>query len=302
MFTLRPTTPTDVVPIQALLHAVWNRDEGAIAYHGGGRVPGVVALEDGQPIGYASPRRGTLHPTHLYVGVHVHPDTRRRGVGSALWEAVTQGISSSLKTATYATQPEAVRFLERRGLRVSLETHLPTLDPALLNGGVVDRWAGAARALGYDLLPMTALTGPEVRRDLTRLHLDVYAHTHRHDPPAASSLEEAEEDFLEGDLQPAWLWAARRSGKLAGVSSVRTTDDPVGGDLGWFGVTAEHAADGAALTLALTGLALRAAGRDGVREVAAELDSADPNARHLLAALPWQAGRIWLTFTSAPPV
>ncbi|EYB67116.1 hypothetical protein DEIPH_ctg051orf0024 [Deinococcus phoenicis] len=298
MFTLRPATPKDAVPILTLLGGVWDGDEEAVAYHGGGRTPGVIALEEGRLVGYASLRRGTLHPTHLYVGVHVHPDARRRGVGAALWEAVTAGVSGSLKTATSAHHPEALRFLERRGLRVSVRTHQPTLDPAVLTGAEVEEWVGAVRARGYDLLPMAALTGPNVRRDLARLHLEVYAHTHRHDPPAAAAL--AGVDFLGDDLNPAWLWMARRAGQLAGVASIRTTADPAGGELGWFGVTAEHAAEGAALTRALTGLALRAAGADSVREVAAELDSADPNALDLLHALPWHPGRVWLTLVSTP--
>lgn len=296
-FTLRPTTPDDAADLSALLRAAWNADDDAVAYHGGGRVVEIAALEDGQLTGYASLRRGTLHPAHLYVGVHVHPQARQRGVGAALWEAVTAGVSGSLKTATSADQPQAVRFLERRGLCVSVETHQPTLDLAALDAAKVEGWSAAARSPGFDLLPMTALGGPEVNGQLAELHRRVYTHTHQHDPPAAQVL--AKVDFLGDDLNPAWLWVARRGGELAGVASVRTTADPAWAELGWFGVTAEHAADGAALTLALTALALQAAGTDGVQEVSAELDSADPNAALLLSALPWQPGRVWLTLTSA---
>lgn len=202
-FTLRPSTPDDAPDLSMLLQAVWNGDAEAIAYHGGGRVPGVVALENGRFVGYASLRRGTLHPRHLYVGVHVHPQARQREVGAALWEAVTADASGSLKTATSAHQPQTVRFLERRGLRVCVETHQPTLDPAALDGAAVKDWVGTARARGYDLFPMTALSGADVRRDLAGLHRRVYTHTHQHDPPAAGVL--AEVDFLGDDLNPAWL-------------------------------------------------------------------------------------------------
>lgn len=298
MVNLRPTTPEDASDLSALMSAVWNGDRNAVAYHGSGRIPGVWASWNGRALGYAFVRRGTLHPKHLYVGVHVHPDARRQGLGAALWEAVTEGVTGSLKTATYADFPDAVRFLERRGLRVTVETHEPTLDLASLNAVQVDHWAEAARARGYDLQPITVLDGPEARRDLAHLHLKVYAHTHEHDPPAGISLEDAEDDFLGDDLNPAWLWGARRGRELAGVASVRTTDQPSCGELGWFGVVAEHQANGAAVTLALTTLALSAARRDGVREVTAELDSADSNALHLLGALPWERGRVWLTLTS----
>lgn len=301
MFFLRPTQPHDAEGILALLNVVWNSDGDAIAYHGRGRVPGVVALDGERVIGYASLQHGVLHPTHAYLGIHVHPEERRRGVGSALWDEVTANVSASLKAATYADFSDAVRFLERRGLHVSVETHLLTLDLASWSGAEVEGWAGAARKLGYELLPMTSLDGTDIRCDLARLHQEVYTYSHQHDLPAEQSLEDAEADFLGDDLTPAWLWTAWREGKAAGVASVRTTAHPADGNLGWFGVPAAHAADGAALTLALTGLALQTAREDGVQKVTAELDSADSNALQLLWALPWQRGRVWLTLTSAVP-
>lgn len=300
MVFLRPSLPEDAPDLLALMWAVWNGDENAVAYHGAGRVPGVVASQDGRVVGYAFTRRGTLHPTHLYVGVYVHPDARRRGTGAVLWNAVTGGATASLKTATFADFLDAVHFLECRGLRVSVETHEPTLDLATWNAAGVEGWSEAARALGYALRPVTPLKSSEERRDLARLHLEVYAHTHKHDPPAERSLEDAEADFLGDDLNPAWLWVARWGEEFAGLASVRATDGVARGELGWLGVTPEHTGNGTALALALTGLALRAAREDGVREVLAELDSADPNALHLLRALPWQPGRVWLTLTSPP--
>ena len=188
-----------------------------------------------------------------------------------------------------------MRFLERRGLRVSVETHMPLLVASDLSELEVTGWVDEATSLGFELLPMTALSGAAVRHQLTRLHLDVYAHTHEHDPPTEETEEEAEADFLGDDLVPEWLFVARKGAVLAGVSSVRL-DSPLP-MLGWFGVTKDFAGVGAPLTLALTGLAVQAAGRAGVTELTAELDSPDPNAMQLFRVLPWQPGRLWVTFT-----
>ena len=171
---------------------------------------------------------------------------------------------------------------------------MPTLNPAALDADTVRGWVAGAEAAGFVLRPMSALTGEDVRRRVTQLHLDVYTHTHEHDPPSPETSEEAESDFLGDDLRPEWLWVAEKGGVLAGVSSVRDMGDPAEAELGWFGVTREFAGQGRILTLALTGLALQSAANE-TTSVTPELDSADPNALHLLRELPWQTGRVWLT-------
>ncbi|WP_135228161.1 GNAT family N-acetyltransferase [Deinococcus fonticola] len=291
MLTFRPTRAADLPAVQELLQIVWKAEEGAVAYHGSGRRPGVVAEVNGRLVGYALTWQSALHPTHAYVGVHVHPLFREQGIGLALWQAVTRDISGSVKVKTYASQLAGVRFQRARGLALTVETHEPTLRPSDVAPNEVAKWAREAQALGFELLPMTAL--PDGVEELARLHEQVYLHSHEHDPAQAGVLDA--DDFLGDDLVPGWLYLARKGGVLAGVSSVRL-DQPLP-MLGWFGVTKEFASLGAPLTLALTGLAIQAAGRAGVTELAAELDSAEPGALHLLHALPWRPDRVWFTFT-----
>lgn len=287
----RATQEEDLAALKQLLQVVWQGDDGGAAYHGNGQRPGLVAEVNGQLIGYAHQWRSELHPTHAYVGVHVHPSFRRQGVGLALWNAITDGISGSVKVKTFDSQLAGVQFLRARGLELTVETHEPTLHTAQVALASVQHWAKTVQELGFELLPMTAFR--HTTEELTRLHELVYLHTHEHDPAQAGVLDA--DDFLGDDLVPEWLFVARKDGVLAGVSSVRH-DFPLA-MLGWFGVTKEFAALGAPLTLALTGLAIQAAGRAGITELTAELDSADPNAVHLLQALPWRPDRVWVTFT-----
>lgn len=254
----------------------------------------MVAVRDGKLVGYGQLWHSRLHPTSAYVGVHVHPQWRRQGIGGQLWDAVTNGCAQPLRAKTYATQSAAVHFLQRRGLRLSVETLEPPLRPTAL--GDITPWVQAAEQLGFTLRPMTELPD-ELRAQLLPLHRAVYAHTHQHDPACPEVMDE--DDFLGDDLCPAWLYVAERGGELAGVSSVRRTAEPETGELAWFGVPQRWAEVGAPLTLALTALAVQAAGCGGVRSLSAELDSVDPNALHLGDALPWVPGPRWLTLTGA---
>ncbi|QLG10735.1 GNAT family N-acetyltransferase [Deinococcus sp. D7000] len=297
LVTLRATVPEDLPAIMRLLNADWNGDGEAIAYHGGGRVLGVVAMKGRRIVGYASAQRKALHPRHTYIGVHVHPDERGQGIGAALWNEVTAALPGSLKTALCDDDPVARHFLGCRGLRVSVETYQPTLELAHLNWSELERWKAEAQALGYELLPMTAPDGPEAWHDVIRLHAEVYAHSHRHEAPDPATL--AGLDFLDDDFNPAWLWLARKDGVLAGVSSILPNAETTQGELGYFGVPAAFGGDGPALTVALTAAALQAAARGGISSIEAELDSADPNALALWSALPWTPGRGWLTLISA---
>lgn len=231
MVTLRETGVEDQAALLNLLHCVWHEDKGAVSYHRRGGASGCVAEVGGVVVGYAHSGKSSLHPTHIYIGVHVHPDFQGCGIGTALWNALKSGLTGSLKTATYATETAALTFLQRCDFRVSVETYRPTLNPQHLNAAQGRTWRAEAQALGFELLSMTALSGADLRPKLTQLHLDVYAHTHEHDPPNLEILEE--DDFLGDDLNPAWPWVARQHGELVGVSSVRLTDDPGCGELGW---------------------------------------------------------------------
>ena len=77
-----------------------------------------LAWEDGRAIGtgYAALRAGRPEP---FIHVLVHPKERRRGIGGALFAAVTAWVAGRGRTHVESfvddSEPEALAFLERRG-------------------------------------------------------------------------------------------------------------------------------------------------------------------------------------------
>lgn len=293
---IRRTTLEDLPVLEQLMNAVWQNEPGARAYYGWGHRPGLLAELEGQVVGYGCLWHSALHTTYTYLGVHVHPDFRQQGIGSALWARLTTQVNNPLKCKTFASQSQSVAFLNQQGLKLTVQTHEPVLNLALLVDAQVQQWADEAMARGVELFPLTPPLLSDLRTELTHLHETVYAHTHLHDPMTLGVLDA--DDFLGADLNPAWLWLARTDARLVGVSSVRLTDEPGEAEVGWFGVPQVFAEGGGILTLALTGLALQAAARDGIKRVTGELDSTDSSAMLLLTELPWQPDKLWLTFTS----
>lgn len=79
---------------------------------------------DGEPVGAASVGRIFIYPPEydaLWSSMHVLPDHRRRGLGSALLAAVSDVArergKEHLESGVMAHRPEAITFLEHRGFK-----------------------------------------------------------------------------------------------------------------------------------------------------------------------------------------
>lgn len=88
-------------------------------YPGGGRL---LAEDGGVPVGAASVGRIFMFGPDFdawWLSIEVLPDHRRRGIGSALYEAASELASAAGKRAFHASasekRPEAIAFLEHRG-------------------------------------------------------------------------------------------------------------------------------------------------------------------------------------------
>jgi GNAT superfamily N-acetyltransferase len=98
-----------------------------------------VAEGDGQVAGllWYGHSEWMYHPRKLYFGLMVHPDVRRRGIGSALYERMLAGVAAydpvQLGATGYENQPEGVAFLEGRGFRERMRFWESALDVPAFN-------------------------------------------------------------------------------------------------------------------------------------------------------------------------
>lgn len=93
--------------------------------------------DEGAPRGWATCFLDWMSavPGDAWCGVAVHPDHHGRGVGRALWLQVERHLREIGAVRVLAeSQADAVSrgFAERRGFRVTAETHMLALDPRTL--------------------------------------------------------------------------------------------------------------------------------------------------------------------------
>lgn len=165
MFTLRPLHgPQDLPHLQAIDAACAERgefssagtDQGQIHLEGADSADWFIAEQEGQVVGYGHASLSWREKDGTWVCLHlgrVHPDFRRKGIGTALLQRLEQrchekaaaaGQLEHLELAANAaeTERDATRFLHRNGyfvaftmldLHRSLATNLPDI-PTLPDG------------------------------------------------------------------------------------------------------------------------------------------------------------------------
>lgn len=132
-----------------------------------------------------------FHPRKFGAEVRVHPDRRRRGVGSALWQRVEEVLRGhqaiSVKTQVWEKMPEGIAFARGRGFCEVLrawESHLdvgtfddarfaPEVDRALA-GGVTITTLAAERTKDPGALARIHAMEVEIGDDIPRPPDDVH--------------------------------------------------------------------------------------------------------------------------------
>lgn len=80
-----------------------------------------IAVEDGQEVGFASYAQNSWNypPQSFYINVEVLPDYQRRGVGSALYDRLMEGLQGfhppALRADAFTNLPQGFAFLQKRG-------------------------------------------------------------------------------------------------------------------------------------------------------------------------------------------
>ena len=79
-----------------------------------------VAIENRRVVGFSSYGQSAddYHPQRFYINVEVRPEYQRRGIGSALYEQVMDGLKAFdprvLRANAFANLPQGFAFLQKR--------------------------------------------------------------------------------------------------------------------------------------------------------------------------------------------
>ena len=146
MFNLRPFEPTDeeYKAIVAVFNAVSPENLTALddfKHRQQTRDPKylnervVVEVDDRiVAVGSYGESEWTYEPGKYGIGIDVHPDYRRRGIGTALYDHIWEALSPRqpkphlLTANTRQSKTEAVRFLEKRGFKPVMRWMISYLD------------------------------------------------------------------------------------------------------------------------------------------------------------------------------
>lgn len=213
-------------------------------------------------------------------------------------QILTRDARPLLFRATVPASGQLPRILRKAGFielrRVyEPELRLEALPPA------------AAEPAAPDL---TLLSLPEAlalasREELLRLFQEVCARTSRLDPatPGQIRTSEWEEVFLtDPQLQPEATTCAFVAGRLAGLASVFSGQDPLSFELGPFGVAGVWLDRHQEITLGMLHHSISVLRQAGALLLTAELDSDDPWVLYTLADLPFKPALSSISFAFVP--
>jgi mycothiol synthase len=224
-----------------------------------------AAEVDGNPVAFAyySQLEWMFHPQKFDMNVLVHPDYRKRGVGSSLYDTVMKHLQphDPIKLIAFAREDwsDSVKFAEKRGFEVEFREWESRLDMAKFDASKFAGCIEKVEALGYKLCSLTDLShDTEAFRKVYELDLETSQDIPL--PPGESFTFPEFERWLEtvqnrpGFQAESWFVALAPDDDVVGVSMLfkRTADSDL--DTGLTGVKRAHRRKGIALALKLKGL------------------------------------------------
>lgn len=158
------------------MHRAWPAGQGSLRRT-------LIAAGDGAVVGVGTLFENTFHPRRLMVVVNVAGGWRRRGIGSALFDALAQLGDGRPWLAKITRRDRAgMAFLAGRGFRPAINTLTGVLDP---RREPVRVWLATLPAVvpGYRVIPFDDPACPASLAEVALVHAAVYRQFHQWNPP-----------------------------------------------------------------------------------------------------------------------
>jgi GNAT superfamily N-acetyltransferase len=295
---IRPFEAADTEAVNALLRGLWPDDPSMLQvyrwrHQQWPESPHIrrtlVAVAGGQVVGAGSLFHTSLAPGRLMAAINVAKGRQRRGIGTALYDALmtlSDGRPWLVQVAP-VRDPAGAAFLAKRGFRTAITTITGKLDPA--SAPVRDWMATLPREVpGYRIVPFDDPQSAVSAEDIAIVHAAIAAQYHTWNPHVDVSAEQAIAIFCGDKVVAGSQLCVYVGDDLAGGTHL--IGNPFGPDasdvyLANFGVVGPDRPGAHEVTAALARRCLEFAAERGLR-VGFEAD--DPYVPH------------WALFESAP--
>ncbi len=258
---------------------------GRLVAEHGGRVRGMATFVQPEWSGEAG---------KLWVWLTVHPDWRRQGTGTALYQALLNEMQphrpTRLTTLISEDREDSLRFAARRGYSEIAREQDAELDLKTLNLSQREHSFSVAQAAGYDLKTFAEVIGHDGADAAWQKYYDHDCDASRDVPlppgekvtmPPLARYRERNEN--KPDFDPSQWFVAVKAGQIAAVSELYSTQVPGRLDTGFTGVARAHR--GHRLAWALKYLALEEAIRRGATTVRTTNDALNAPMRNINTGL-----------------
>ncbi|HEX7005000.1 MAG TPA: GNAT family N-acetyltransferase [Trueperaceae bacterium] len=236
----------------------------------------VAELEDGRIAAHLwyGHWPGMYHPQKLYFSLAVHPDFRRRGIGSALYEKTLAEITPHdpirLTNVAYENQPDGLKFLRQRGFEERMRFWESYLDVQKFDPAPYERVIEKVAAGGIVIRSEADLAGEaDFERKLYEMLNEITMDVPVPDPFTPEPFERFVENRRKSinRIPEAYFIAIdSETGRYAGTSALWKSHAAAYLKTGLTGVRREYRRRGIALALKLRGIEYaRQVGAPGIK-------------------------------------
>lgn len=260
----------------------------------------LVAELAGRVVGFGMIGQHEWHASAAMLGINVNPSFRTCGVGKALYDALLETWTRlhgprPVRAVASEAQPDARRFLERRGFREDNRTHLPVLEFANVDEAAFQKFAERLEQRGISVRSLSSLSDdPDHEMKAASLFGTVYTAAHKVNTVSNVPLEDWLEELHE--FQADGVIIAVKDGEYIGFGAL-AEGEKLNGPTGFFYGTLESYPDQSLeIALAIVVAQVRVLQARGLKRLHFEVDSDDAHGMALIATLPVTPQPAFVTF------